>query len=366
MSAPGRDPRPDSPARLPAVIEDEAADWVARRDKGFSTQEAIDFERWVAADPRHRAALARLEEAWTLLNAPRAAGRSSSLMSVMNGLKRKAHRRRRRTFISVGATLAAAAALVLGARFGAGLVWRTMSPAAPTVVLRPDRQALPDGSLVELNAGAEIEVDFSPRVRGIRLLRGEALFSVAKDPARPFVVSAGTVAVRAVGTVFSVRFDVTKVDVLVAEGKVALEKSAEARRSSGAVTAAATHLISTPIDEPILSAGQRVAIDIEVAVAGAPKAVPAPVAKLSESEVTEALAWRHRRVEFTSTELAEAVPLFNQSGGRQLVLADAATGNLRISGVFWTDDPEAFARLLESSLGIIARHTGDDRILLRR
>ncbi|MGH7956064.1 MAG: iron-containing alcohol dehydrogenase, partial [Opitutaceae bacterium] len=77
------------------------------------------------------------------------------------------------------------------------------------------------GSVVELNVDADILVDFSPVRRAVRLVRGEAHFTVATDAARPFVVSAGGVEVRAVGTGFAVHFAPQEIAVLVTEGQVA-------------------------------------------------------------------------------------------------------------------------------------------------
>jgi ferric-dicitrate binding protein FerR (iron transport regulator) len=97
--------------------------------------------------------------------------------------------------------------------------------AGSTVVRRPDVQKLPDGTRVELNAGTEFVVEFTPGVRAVRLVRGEALFAVPKNPARPFVVGAGAVSVRAVGTAFAVRHGAAVVGVLVTEGRIAVERT---------------------------------------------------------------------------------------------------------------------------------------------
>jgi transmembrane sensor len=82
-----------------------------------------------------------------------------------------------------------------------------------------ESHALPDGSLVELKEGSRIAVDFSAEQRQVRLV-GEAHFQVARDAARPFVVNAQGVMVRAVGTAFSVRVDSDEVQVLVTHGSV--------------------------------------------------------------------------------------------------------------------------------------------------
>ena len=73
--------------------------------------------------------------------------------------------------------------VVLFGSFAAKLPGRLSSK---TIALAPDRRTLPDGSVIELNAGAEIAVNFTPAQRGVRLLRGEALFAVAHNPGSPF------------------------------------------------------------------------------------------------------------------------------------------------------------------------------------
>src|SRR5437660_1453063 len=77
------------------------------------------------------------------------------------------------------------------------------TPPSSAVVLRPEKQILADGSVVELKSGAEIAVDFTGAYRRVALKRGEAHFQVAHQ-SRPFVVTAGPIEFRAVGTAFAV------------------------------------------------------------------------------------------------------------------------------------------------------------------
>lgn len=360
--------RPDSSRRqairFDASIENAAADWVSRRDMGLQPEEAVEFENWMAADPRRRAAVADLEATWAAMNRPREAGRSAAIARNIAGLKQAAVRRRRRVWrLTGGAALAAAAVLMMVFRFAPELLesaW-TSTP-APTVVLRPDRQALPDGSFVELNSGAQIDVEFSAQRRGVRLVRGDALFFVAKDATRPFVVSAGDVTVRAVGTAFAVHFNSTQVDVLVTEGQVAVERApVPDAHAAASESSAATGGARSEISAPVLTAGHRLVIPVVDR-----RAPEMPVEVLSPIELSDALAWRQRRVEFSSTTLAEAVLLFNRGNPVQLALGDSATAALRISGVFWTDDPEGFSRLLQSSLGVGAQRASENQIVLQK
>lgn len=315
-----------------------AAEWIARRDAaGFSVEDERALHGWRAADPAHAAAFAELEAAWLALNAPLRAGRGAATEVAIETLETRQRRRRRRGAL---AGLAAAAALAVLVASPEVLRGPRERGAAPTVVFRPDRQVLADGSVVELAAGAAVAVEFSEQQRKVRLIRGEALFTVAKDAARPFVVPVGNVEVRAVGTEFAVRFTPEEVAVLVTEGRVAVERA----------TAPA-------MAEPLLvSAGNVLRVPAEARALG-PRAATA-------EETAASLAWRNRRVEFTATPLAEAVALMNRHNTLQLQLADRATAELRITGVFWTDDPETFARLLEASIGVKAKRAAPGAIVL--
>src|ERR1700734_2214440 len=84
---------------------------------------------------------------------------------------------------------------------------------------------LEDGSVVSLNTHFRVAVRLTAHVREVRLVRGEALFHVAHDPSRPFLVSTDDAVVQAVGTQFDVyrRDDGTVVAVL--EGRVNVTKA---------------------------------------------------------------------------------------------------------------------------------------------
>lgn len=318
-----------------------ATEWLSRRDHGFTPDEARAYACWLAADPAHLAMIEQLEPAWQAANRPRHTPGAVSFREQVGRALARRRQLRRRVLVSV---LAAAAVVAV-----AFVLFRPMpsAPAAATVALRPNAQTLPDGSVVQLNADAEIVVAFTGDVRAVRLLRGEALFEVAKNPLRPFVVEVGAVSVRAVGTAFAVRRASDEVGVLVTEGSVAVELSPQ------------------PDAEPrapvLLAAGAMLTVPLAEGVAELPTPRTATAADLEAG-----LGWRNRRLEFNGTPLEEAVGYFNRANRLQLALASDEIGALRISGVFWTDDAEAFARALETSLGLTAFPTSSDRIVLRR
>jgi transmembrane sensor len=196
-------------------------------------------------------------------------------------------------------------------------------------------RTLADGSVVELNGAARIEIEFSAALRRVRLAGGDAHFSVAKDPARPFVVAVGALEVRAVGTAFAIARDAGEIAVLVTEGRVAVSSITD----------------SAPPSALVAGEGLRVADPTAPAVA--PR-----VAALTPAEIDARLAWRVPRLEFSATPLARVVEMFNahaaRHGGSRLTLADGALAPLRVTGVLRADDTESLLRLLAGQFGIAA------------
>lgn len=349
MSPSGNSPRIVPPAPAPTgATEDIAAAWLARRESGLSADEQAEFSRWLLADPGHAAAAERLAATWARLRQPQLNGQAAMVERLVEARVRTGRSRlARKIRIAAWGGLAAAAAVGLALLpMGRGPAVASAVPAA--IETGPERRTLADGSVVEFNAGAVIEVDFSPLRRDVRLVRGEAHFAVRKDSARPFVVTAGGVAVRAVGTAFSVRVAPQEIGVLVTEGQVAVERVAAAEATAGP-------------GPTLVSAGRRLAVALD-----SDRALPIEPTAVARAEIDAALAWRNPRVEFTAMPLAEAVALFNGRNRLQLALADPALAGIPISGLFPSDDPETFSRLVIASAGLQATRAADGTIVLRR
>lgn len=325
---------------LPASVLRAAGGWLARRDRGLARDEQADFARWLAADPRHGQAIAQLSRTFAAFDrirdlAPAAIDDCAPDPDVFAPPQRPRHRRLAGSVVA----LAAAAALAV-------LLLRPAPRPAPggfqefTAVHTAERVTLADGSTVNLNRGTTLTVALSASVRHVHLTRGEAHFQVAKDPSRPFVVAAAGVAAQAVGTAFNVRLSAGTVEVTVTEGRVQL-------------AAPPTANLSTPAPA-LLTAG-----DHAVVALNAPAVAPV-VAALDASALEQRLAWTPRLLELHKTPLAEVVAQFNQRGATtaqaRLELGDRSLGTLRVGGSVRLDQPEAFARLLERSLGLRARH----------
>ena len=338
--------------RHPDEIAAAAAAWALRRDRGLTAAEQDELSQWLAADARHGAALAQQRWGWEELD--RLAGLQTSLaarpdpdlLAPRTGAKSALIRR----WWWLAPLVLATAATVIG-----GLYWRASPPmpagravpAPATALAAPcERRTLEDGSVVELNRGAAIEAAFTETERHVRLVRGEANFTVTKNPARPFIVSAGGVDVRAVGTVFNVRLDHTAVEVVVSEGRVRVAPPAPA---------------GTPARvETLLSVGQSAVVPLAAA------APPPQVVTLTTVELESRLAWQPRLLDFTAAPLAEIVADFNRRNPVQLVVADPALAALRLSAAFRSDNVEGFVRLMESDFGMKAEWRGEKEIALTR
>jgi transmembrane sensor len=248
-----------------------------------------------------------------------------------------------------------AASVVLAAAAAAGLsfIYSWHAPAAPAVTSYlqvNERLALPDGSRVELKDGSRIVVQYSDRERRVKLTGGEAQFSVWQDARRPFIVEAGGIEVRAVGTVFNVRLEDRTVAVLVTEGRVKVNREPPAATSGGSVA------------EVMLAAGEQTAVPLAVdAVQAAPVVVPA-----TSEQISQSLAWQTPRLQFWETPLAEAVAEFNRLNRFQIVIGDAELGRRLIGGTFRPDNVEGFVRLLETTLDVRSDRRGDHETVLRR
>lgn len=323
-----------------AAIEDAAIAWLAEREDGFAPGRARAFAQWLREDPRHPAAVARLEQTLGLL------GELAEFRDELNTtFERTAPAavaaRHGRRWLAWGGI---AAAVALSGLAGWLLLPRAVGDYYATAEAGYEMASLNDGSTVELNAASAVRVQFTTEKRFVNLEAGEAHFAVAHDASRPFVVSAGSVLVRAVGTAFNVRLGTNgAVEVIVTEGTVQVSRE----RFAGAASAEA----------PLVVAGERLVLPHRAAAPVIEKVVPAVISSV--------LAWQERLVEFADAPLAEIVARFNGRNRVQLVLGDAELGQRRIGGTFAIDEAEAFVRLLERNGAVVAERRGESEILLR-
>lgn len=305
------------------AIDAAAARWAARTDReSLSEQERTEFEAWASADPRRAGAYAKARAVNAYFDRAKALG--TDFAPDEHPLARQAARRR---FLAVAASVLALSIVGATGYFAHELRGREMTGKGDI-----RRLSLSDGSAVTLNTDTAIRADFSADRRKVELLHGEALFDVAKDAARPFIVSAGTVWVRAVGTSFTVRtMGNSEVRVLVREGVVDV----------------------APVDgeAPIrIVAGNQAHV-------GVPGEVQ--LTALPAERIDGALAWRQGQIDLAGMTLAQAASEFSRYSDRRIRIDDPAVGRLKLTGVFSVSDPEGFAEAAALSLGLVATTDAD-------
>ena len=204
---------PVPPKEITNPIDVAAADWAARVDRYLSEAEAAELDAWLAADARHAGAYARARAISIYSERAGALGGQFDPESFVP--PRTAGLSRRHMLWSGAAAAGVGAFAVAGIAYGTrGQVYETRRGEMRVVTLA-------DGSTVSLNTKSRMKVIYSAERRLIRLDEGEALFDVAKDALRPFVVRAGDTDVAAIGTSFVVqRLTGAAVEVLFKSGIV--------------------------------------------------------------------------------------------------------------------------------------------------
>ena len=348
--------RPEPDSREARRRAQAAAEWLARRDRGLTAVEQDAFLQWLAEDPRHGE--------WFALHR-RTVGDFGALAQWRPEHSEEANpnllaptRRPIRWAMPTG--LAAAAAIM-----GAVWWWRETPTASENVsapiAIEIERRILADGSSVELNRGAIVTAAFSATERRVSLVQGEALFEVQKTDPRPFIVRAGNVDVRAVGTAFAVRLEQSTVEVLVTEGRVALVAEPSSSTAPGVpieVSAVSNSATVSPAASPELVAGQRATVS---RTGGAPPAI----VSVTSAETTRLLAWQPQLLDFSSAPLEAAVREFNRRNRVQFVVGDATLAATPIVASIRSDNVDGFARVLAAMPGIEVERR-DNEIVLRR
>ena len=292
-------------------MNEEAAAWLVRLQRGaLSPGEREAFDLWIE-NPYNAVSYARVEAAWdraARLNAlPRNAYDGKSLGEGVS----------RRLFAA-----SAAATVVAG-----GAIWALNRPRVYSTDVGGQRTVtLPDGSVMNLNTASRVEVAFTEGARNIRLLKGEVLFDVAKNPLRPFIVQAGDAAVRAVGTAFNVRLREKIVEVTVTEGVVAV-------RDVNTASDAHEHRVGAGRG---VMAGPGAIADLELA----PEAVQ------------QRVVWTQGVIDLNGQTLEQAAAEFNRYSRQKIVIGDAAIASMRVGGTFHTDEADKFLAALKAGFGI--------------
>lgn len=303
-----------------------AAEWFARRRSGhMSLQEARELELWLDRDSSHRSAFQAVTRAWLLTQT---VSTDPEVLALRETARYQATLRGR---IYTAASAAAIIVLLIGGLYTAGVarVWRDwFEPVSDqrfeTAIGQTVTVSLADGSSVMLDSDTALRVHETWRRRDITLEHGQAFFHVAKDPARPFVVSAASSSVMATGTAFDVRLDPGQLTVLLTEGRLHVELAETA---------------STPATQANMVAGWQ----LMASANGAHALMP-----LSAERSVRALGWKTGHLVFVSESVSMAAAEVNRYSLKKIIVS-AELSATPIDGVLHTGDVDGFVRLLVKS-----------------
>lgn len=295
-------------------IDDTAVTWAAKEAlRELTCEEQADLDVWLAADIRHLGAFTKARAVVARLH--RTLHASADELRMPEDPPAASYARRRVLLVGgAGASMAAACLL------GVMQLWpdkkeNSVAPANFSTAVGQTREILiPDGSVITLNTNSSVAVELIQEARNIYLLKGEALFDVAKNKNRPFVVFAGYTQIKAIGTSFSVSVLPKKpIRVIVREGLVEVKKRNTA---------------------PIwLGADARAVVRRDA---------PIKAETISKVQVARQLSWQYGRIAIDHGTLQEAANEFARYSDIPIVV-DPAVANRTITGMFASNDPAAFA-----------------------
>lgn len=334
-------------------IAEVAAAWVLEEEAGLSLHRNGLLEAWLAEADEHVTAYNQARFAYD------AVGRQGAEPEMM-ALREAALRARSERFgLSPALVAASVAALAVMGFGGWWAVDRTHMAPGPkadatsvsNLVVDPDTAryetavgerstvTLPDGSIMTLNTASVAQIDYDGSERGVRLLAGQAMFTVAHDRPLPFRVYAGDRVITATGTAFEVYLNGDRVRVALLEGVVKVSPRGKPTVS----------LTST---DEVLSAG-------EVLTAG-----PGLSTSVRSQDVARLVGWRGGLVAFEDTPLSEAVAEINRYTNHPVILTDSSVGRYRVSGTFRVGEPERFARTMSELFPVDLTSSVDGRSTL--
>lgn len=332
-----------------------AAKWVMEADAGLSPSQQDALHEWLAEDPRNREAFTAYSGVWGEFDRLAGLHETTPCRFDHDILKQRSSpwKWRRPIVTLCGAALAASVLLVLLLR-PSPVASGHMTPPRAEYLQRLQQLTFEDGSTCELKRGSEVEVAYTEGERRVRLLHGEAVFSVETDAQRPFRVEVGSLEVEALGTVFNVRAGSRQVDVIVTEGRVQLRNDPGVQFGEVAGTERARISSDAAVVETLEQAS----------ISKAGGIVTVKIAPLDEAAVERALVWRPKRLEFVDAPLSVIVNEFNRRNEVQIVLGSDDLSKIRITSYFWSDDVEAFVRLLERGFNTRVMWSDENRIVI--
>lgn len=329
------------------TIDDEASLWLVKLDNGnLSEQSRKKLKAWLSADERHQVALKAMANVWhdtdevlMMINNENAS-KNVSLWPILTPVFKP--------FL-----------LAASVSFLAIFLWLVMPEnvernSYATLIGQQMDTNFKDGSIIHLNTNSHIETEFSDKKRIIKLIKGEALFEVAHDPNRPFIVYAGDRLVQAIGTKFVVHLKPENIQVTVTDGKVKMSKVA---LNTSLDDIKALNSASIEKDDVFIAKGEKVITTNDQA----PK-----LTHIEPEKIARELSWLDGKLIFDNERLFDVIKEINRYDDIEIVLEDPSLHDIKISGRFDLGDSAALIEAIELSFNIKSHKREPNKIILTK
>lgn len=344
-----------------ALVNKQAAIWITKLDRGLSKAEQQALQKWLSK-PQNEHEFLMLAGTWDKLD-------SLSQLSTLFQSTPPANTRKfeRRTY-AIAASFAlcfmfiwlVTALMPLNTEESELSAQAQMSfqSTYQTAVGQHSTINLNDGSVLTINTNSLVNVDFSANERVINLVKGEIFIDVAHDTARPLSVVVDDTVFQAVGTAFNVKksFD-ESIELLVTNGKVLIAELEDIKS------------VTTDLS------GIKMAMDLQTAQAQA--ATPGDKVvikfsdehkkqkqKLSGDDIKVSLGWLDKKLIFKGQTLLDAMDEVSRYTDSEFIIPEENLRNLKIAGVFKTDDIDMLLNTLAQNFNIHHEKTANGKILL--
>jgi len=336
--------------------ETQAKYWLWRIEQGLSQQERQAFVAWVNQDNKHHASLRKYSRSVT----------TAKLLAEFNGLfplERKTSNKTK-TFIyrmSLAASVVFFGIITSEIFFNnslSQLFQRTSMPIVhqqySTTLGEQTRFDLPDGSKVQLNTNSLLTISFSDNHRQLNLIKGEALFEVAKDKSRPFSVSSGEQSFTALGTIFNVQKSKNnQLELIVTEGRVLIADSNES------LSTLTRKIVESTLQENnnIVVAGEKAIIDNKTQL---------PKSELSSEALSHELAWQKGMLIFDGESLNNALDEIGRYTDIRFTIEDKQLANIKVAGYFKVGDITSLLDSLSDNFGLTYKEIDNNTIVINK
>ena len=315
--------------------ETEAAQWDARlRAEDCSAEQRAAFQQWLKDSRENATCYAALQQS---IEALQAASVTHPSLRSMRDRAVNTRTRARRTHAFLRAALAASVLVVVGwfatQSRDPPQIERAVASVFQTAIGERSSVQLQDGSEIALDTRSRVEVTYSAQRRSIDIAEGRAYFSVAKDANRPFAVKAADREIIAIGTEFDVRVDDDHLYVTLIEGRI--DVRGQAHGDDVATTQS-------------LTPGQRLTLDRTTGTV-----------TIDQADLEKVVSWKEGKILFEDTPLDEVIAEINRYSSAPIVVEDVKLAQLRVNGLFYTENPSHFLQALAQYLPIRLRVDAD-------